>query len=373
MGRRGRGGRKGNPFAFLVLFSLCAQPALPAQPAQTPPPPAPRDFAAIVAAVTDRHDEVQLRAIAEALNAFLASPLVPRKRVGYVIEVRNNVSAEGVFSSGPLAIGTDPVPPELLAALRTATHDDNARVGVEAMYAFGVLAVQPSGAARHDLLRASGPDLVSFLGSQNATLRYAALRVIGRLFARRAADPPIDPSIGDAVINELNDRDATLRVAAMEAIGSMRDERAVSGLGQLVEYHGHGTEGDAALDAVARIAHASSAPVLNAALTSKSTTRRVIAIEGLARLGDASALPAIQAAADRERSDAATLALAFATAMLANGPIAPLVDALGRAKVRDQARGYLVEIVPSRRDELDGLQQQPGIADVLALARLRER
>jgi HEAT repeat protein len=350
-----------------ALFFLPSSPALSAGQA------AQQDPAALAHAINDPKDAVQLQAIADTLNAFVAEPVVPRKRVGYVIEVRKNVSAEGIFSAGPLAIGTRPVPPEVLTALLTASHDDNPRVGLEALYAFGALAIQPSGPQRQELLRSAGGDLASFLGSQDPAVRYAALRVIGRVFGRRTADPAVDPIVGDAVINELNDRDAALRVAAMEALGAIREARAAPGLAQLYEYRGRGTEADAALDALARIAHRSSAPVLNAALEAKSATRRVIAIEGLARLGDAAALSAIQAATAKDRSDAAALAVAFASAMLANGPIDPLVEALERPKVRDQAMPYLVELVPRRRAEFDRLQQQPGIADILRLAHLRER
>jgi len=328
----------------------------------------------LAAGITSAKDDVQLKAIADELNLFLVEPVVPRKRVGFVIEVRSNISAEAIFSSGPLAIDlTRPVPPEVLTALRTATRDENPRVGIEAMYAFGILAVQPSGAARQQLLRDSGPELTSFLGVADPAMRYTALRVIGRVFAHRASDRSADPSVGDAVIGSLNDTDAAVRIVAMEALGALREQRAVQGLAQLFEYHGRGDEGDAALDALARIAHQSSAPVFTAALTSKSSVQRVIAIEGLARLKDASALPAIQAAATRERNDAAALALAFANAMIANGPIGPLIDAVSRPKLRDQAKGYLVDLAPQRHAELEALRQQPEIADVLALAKLREQ
>jgi HEAT repeat protein len=283
------------------------------------------------------------------LNLFLAEPIVPRKRIGGVIEVRNELAAERVFSSGPFAIGTRPVPPEVLVALRTAWRDDNPRVGVEALYAFGVLAVQPSGAERHALLPASGPELVALTGTRDPMLRYAAIRVIGRVFAARAGDPPLDPMVGDALIAKLNDGDAAMRTVAMEALGSVRDERAAQGLAELFEYHGRTREGDAALDALAHIAHSSSAPVFKAALNGKSTVQRVIAIEGLGRIGDASALPAVRAAADRDRSDAVALAASFADAKLANGGTTAISDALTRPRLRDQAQGYLNELAQPGR------------------------
>jgi len=359
--RVGRVGRVG-------LVGLAGLVGLVDLAAQAPPT---QDPLALVAAINSPKDEVQLKAIADELNLFLAAPIVPRKRVGFVVEVRNNVSAEGIFSSGPLAIGAKAVPPEVLTALRTAARDDNPRVGVEALYAFGVLCVQPAGAARQDLLRASGPDLAAFIGAQDPATRYAAIRVLGRLFADRVTDPPIESTVGDAIISALNDRDQAVRVAAMEALGDVREVRAVQGLAQLVEYYGRGDQADAALDAIARIAHPAGATTLTTALTSKSSTQRVIAIEGLARLRDASALPAIQAAAGGERTDASALALVFANAMLANGPIEPLIEALSRPKVQSQARGYLVDLVPTRRAAIEQLQASPEIANVLALARLR--
>ena len=67
--------------------------------------------------VTDPKDEVQLEAIAGELNIFLAQKIVPRKRLGLVIEVRNPIAAAAAFSAGPLALGPHPVPAEVLTAL----------------------------------------------------------------------------------------------------------------------------------------------------------------------------------------------------------------------------------------------------------------
>ncbi len=111
-----------------------------------------------------------------------------------------------MFSSGPLAIGPRPVPMEVLSALRAGARDDNPRVGLESLYAFGALAVEPGGDARRELLRASGPDLAALIGAPDAAM-YAAIRVLGRVFAKRAQDDPIEPTVGDAVITGLNDRD----------------------------------------------------------------------------------------------------------------------------------------------------------------------
>ena len=49
--------------------------------------------------VTDPEDEIQLEAIAAELNVFLAEKIVPRKRVGFIVEVRNKISAETALIS----------------------------------------------------------------------------------------------------------------------------------------------------------------------------------------------------------------------------------------------------------------------------------
>jgi HEAT repeat protein len=300
--------------------------------------------------VGDPSDEVQLEAIAAELNIFLAERIVLRKRVGGVVEVRNRIAAEAAFSAGPSAIGPTPVPVEVLTALRGAARDDNPRVALESLYAFGVLAVEPSGAVRGELLRTAGPQIAALTGSNDPAVRRAAVRVMGRVFARRAHDEAIEPTVGDAVITALNDSDRAVRAAAMQALGEMRYDRAVQALTDLFRYYGKGEPAEAALDALAHIANAASAPLLAAQLNARSTSMRVIAIEGLARAGDASKIADVQTAAAADRSDAVALAASFANAMLAGGTIDRIVEAVTTARLRDQARRYLVELAPGRAE-----------------------
>jgi HEAT repeat protein len=107
---------------------------------------------------------------------------------------------------------------------------------------------------------------------------------------------------------------------------------------------------EAAFDAIARIAHPSSAPIFAEQLAGKNTALRGIAIEGLARVGDASRIADIQAAAGADRTDGVALAGAFANALLANGSIDRIVEALIRTRLRDQARQYLIELAPGRTE-----------------------
>src|SRR5712692_2730908 len=279
-------------------------------------------------AVTDPEDDIQLEAIAAELNVFLAQKIVPRKRVGFVVEVRKKISAEAAFSSGPTALGPRPVPAEVLTALRTAARDNNPRVALEALYAFGTLANEPGGNRRRELLHASGPDLASMLGAPDPAFRFAALRVFGRVFERRFQDDPIEPTVGDAVITSLNESDRGLRIAAVQTLGAMRYQRAVQALTDLFQYYGKGDFAAASFDAHARIAHPASAPLFTPALIGKNSTLKGIAIEGLARLGDKNNLAAIQAALGGERSEGVLLAGSFAVVMLSQASIDPLTDAL---------------------------------------------
>lgn len=323
--------------------------------------------------VTDPEDTIQLEAIAAELNIFLVEKIVTRRRVALVVEVRNGVRAESAFSSGPLALGGQPIPLEVLSALRAAARDDHPRVAIEALYAFGVLAVEPSGTARRDVLQASGPVLAAFVGSPDPGIRFAAIRVLGRVFAKRAGDEPIEQAVGDAVITALNDGEHTMKSAAMQALGAMRYDRAVQALTDLFQYHGKGDAAEAALDALARIAHRSSAPLFTAQLASRDAGLRAMAIEGLARLGDRARLADVQAAVSDERSDVVRIAGLFAGAMLANQPVDAIASALATPRLRDQAWGYLLELAPGRTSSFARSLQDPDArirADVVGVLTL---
>ena len=290
--------------------------------------------------VGDARDDIQLEAIAAELNIFLAAPAASKKGL--------RMGAEPAFSAGSSALGLRPVPIEVVNALRKAARDENPRVAVDALYVFGLLASEQKGSARHDLLNAAGPDLAAFVGASLPVLRLAGVRVLGRLFEKRATDPPIEPTVGDAVITALNDADRAVKLAAMQALGSMRYERGVQALTELFTYYGKGEPAEASLDALAHIGHPTSVPLFIAQLTSKTPAIRGIAMEGLARSHDVSALAALQAAVDHESNQDAALAGAFALVMLGNAPTDKVSDSLGPARTRDQARQYLIELAPGR-------------------------
>lgn len=315
----------------------------------------------LASVVTDPDDSVQLEAIAGELNLFLADKVVTKRRVALVVEVRNSISAEAVFTQGILALNANPVPIEVLTALRAASRDANTRVAVEALYSFGSLAGEVSGTTRRELLRASAPELAGMVGASDLTIRLAAIRVISHVFALRPTDAPVDETLGDAVIVAFNDRNQTIQLAAMDAIGALRYERAVQALLDLVQYHRRNPIGVAALEALARIGHGAAAALFRTELTAGNRTTKISAIEGLARAGDRSAVAAIRSAVARDLNDAVVLAERFAFVLLDNAPLDALFVALGKSGTHDQAFRYLMELAPGRLSSF-GVQAKDGDA-----------
>jgi HEAT repeat protein len=327
----------------------------------------------LAAAVLDREDRIQLEAIAAELNIFLAERVTGRRRRGGVVEVRGHLAAESVFAAGRLVLGALPVPLEVLAALRNAMHDENLHVSLEALYAFGALGSEPAGAVRGEVLTAAAPALAAALGSPNRSIRVAALRVVGRVFAWRKGDQPQLP-LGDALISLLNDGDNRARIEAMRALGAMRYERATQALTDQLQYYGRGPLAESALEALARIAHPTTSEVFVAHLKDRTKVMKRLAIEGLARLDDSRHVRAIDEATTGEKDAQVALAARFAAVVLAGGSTAPLTEALGRKSLHEQAMGYLVEVAPGRTAALTAFAQpqappvQIDIVNVLGLA-----
>ena len=299
-------------------------------------------------ALADPVDRIQLEAIAAELNLFLAERIVPRRRVGLVIEVRNSISALSIFEQGGAALDARPVPVGVLTALRGTVRDDNQRVAVEGLYAFGALAENAYGAERQALLAASAEDLASALAMDAAEVRAAALRVINRVYAWRVGDAAVNERVGDAVIDAMNAREFTIRLAAMDTLGALRFERGIQALTDQFQHYQKGTVAQTALGALARVAHPSSAPVFSAALSSRDLGVKLAAVEGLARIGDVAQAATITTALAKERSDAVQLGGAFAAVLLSDGPFDEIVGALAKDRLRDQAMQYLVDAAPGR-------------------------
>jgi HEAT repeat protein len=327
----------------------------------------------LVPLIGDPDDEIQYEAIGAELNAFLAEKVVSKRRVGGVFEVRNRVMAEAAFSAGPFALGVHHVPAEVMSALLSAVPDDNAYIGLEALYAFGALAPNAAGTELSDLLEKAAPEFAAFVGASEPQQRIAALRVIGRVFARRVGEPAVPSAVGDAVVIALNDQDRLVREAAAATIGAMRYERAIQAVTELFQHFRSGVVADQLLDALARIGHGSARPVMITALDRGSAMKRS-AVEGLARMNDAPALAAAEEALNRDRNESLRLARAFASAWFGKGGLDEIVNAAARGRLREQAFGYLCELAPGRVAMLGRHAQDPeavirrDIADALGIS-----
>jgi HEAT repeat protein len=306
----------------------------------------PEAIAPMAPLVNDPIDDIQLEALAAELSFYLVDEVQPRKRVALVVEVRNQGRAAAAFDRGPLAVWPRPVPAELVAALLKAVDDDNTRVRLESIYTLGTIARGPL-AGEHAQL------LVKALDHYDPVIRAAAARVLGRLQVKTA---------GDALIKAINDSQAPVRYASMRALGEIRDERAVTALTEQFTFYGKGEGAWSALDALARIAHASSVPLFKARLADKDHYLRRAAAEGLARAGDTSEMSALEAGAGNDPSEMARAAMAFALQKLGRPYLPRLAGMMNSGKVAPQVAAYFLELGPAIAPQLLPHLQDPGEA-----------
>jgi len=296
----------------------------------------------ISALFTDPQRQLRLSSLAAVASLFLLEPPANSRRVALVFERRGQVSSEAVFDLGPLVVAPVPVPDVVLTRLVDAIFDVDEQVAREAIYTLGVLGrSSPAGAAWR---QTAAINLTTALQRNDRSLRLAALRVFGRLFAdaRTRRSSTLE---ADAVISMMNDRDRELRIAAVETLGELRYERALQALIERHSDQDGGEEAEAVLDALARIGHPSAAPIFVNRLINGSTREKRVAVEGLARTGAPAVLADIHSRLLRNDDRPLGLAASFASASLANGSVDPIVSALGQPALSDQGFGYLRELV----------------------------
>jgi HEAT repeat protein len=297
----------------------------------------------VAALINDPLDDIQLEAIATELSFFLVADVPSRRRVGFVVEVRTKGQAPQAFEMGPLAVWPRPVPPELIDALLKAIDDEHQRVRVEAIYTLGTVARPP-------LANEPAARLVKALDHYDPIIRAAAARVIGRLEVKIA---------GDALVNAMNDSNPQVRYAAMRALGDIREIRAVTALTEQYKYYSKGEGAWAALDALARLGHASSVPLFRSRLGDRDENLRRAAAEGLGRLADASAMAALQAAASTDSSESVRAAASFAMQQHGHNYLTRLVDFMTSDRITPQIQGYLFELGAAIVPELLPRLQEP--------------
>lgn len=293
--------------------------------------------------VNDPIDAIQLAAIETELSFFTVDELSTRKRVAFIVEVRNSGKAETAFAAGPLAVWPRPVPAELLTNLLKAVDDENQKVRIEAIYTFGAIAQAP-------LTDEHAQALIKALDHYDPAMRHAAARVAGRLQVKSA---------GEALIKTVNDSQQPVRFAAMRALGEIGEARAVSALTQQVEYYRKGEGAWSALDGLAQIGHESSVPLFKSRLTDRDQFIRRAAVEGLGRAGAASEIATLEALITNDGSEMVRAAAAFALQKLGRNYVAALAKALDSDDMAPQVAGYFFEIGPSVAAELAAHLKDP--------------
>jgi len=363
--------------AALLLSAVLAGPVVAAQPARfddvvrnlrNPDPKArltavkllrearyPEAIVPLAALVNDPVDQIQLEAIGAELSFFLVQDLPERRRLGFVVEVRNRGVAAEAFERGPLAVWPRPAPPELVTALLKAVDDENGRVRLEAIYAAATI-------PKEGLSLEAEPLLIKALDHYDPIVRAGAARFAGRAGIKAAADD---------LIKLINDSNAEVRYTAMRALGLLREERAMAALVEQLKFYGKGEGAWSALDGLAHIAHKSTAAVFTERLADRDPYLRRAAAEGLARIGDTASAGPLETGAGNDPSDMVRAAMAFALQKLGRNYVPRLVEFLDDRKVAVQVQEYLLELgTPIEKELLPSLQEpdpsiRAGVAGVL--------
>ncbi len=304
----------------------------------------PEAIAQLSQLLTDPVDDIQLETIYTLLSFYhVESPEILDRRKGLKVRPtsRLTVPAQRIYDLGPFGLIPQPVPVELTNGLAQSMFDKNPRVRLESVYALGVMARPPLDGYAADALPRLLQDPVE-------EIRVAAARVIGGLRVTTA---------GDALVAALNDKSTPVATAAMRALGDIRAWQSLQALtDQFTHYKGKGPRAEAALDALARIAHVSSQPLFTAQLTSSSPNLRRLAAEGLARSGNPEAAQQAGHALAKDKETDVLLAGAFAAVVgigQASGGVTTLVSALDNGAHHEQAMAYLVELGPRAVPGLD--------------------
>ena len=307
--------------------------------------------------VNDPVNEIQLEAIDSELAFYLVEPIQSKKRVALIIEVPTDGRAPAAFDAGPLAVWPKAAPQELIDALLTAIDDDNKKVRLEAVYTLGVVA----GAAGTTLTDAAASRLVKALEHPDPAVRAGAARVVGRLKVKSATD---------GLLKAVNDGNSTVRYSAMRALGEIRDERAIQALTDQLKYYEKGEGAVAAMEALAQIAHASSASLFAARIEDPDPKIRRAAVEGLARTGGGAALAEkLVYGANQDESSSVRAAMTWALHRQGHSNyLARMVDLMYYPEPARQIQGYLMEmggsIVPGVLPRLQ--DPDPGVRERLA-------
>lgn len=269
--------------------------------------------------VGDPERDIRGNAIEAVVAIYVEPP--PRQRVS---------SAEDAFGWTRYRTTPWPVSPALLNNLIRGLSDEWPALRRDAAYGLGIVLTPPVSARVAD-------ELTYSLADPDGSVRLAAARSLGRLRTTSA---------GDQLIGRIVDTELPVRLAAMRALGEIREARALEALHLQLNYYRGGIAGRTALDALARIAHKSTAQLFAQEKFSKSDAHRQSAYEGIARIGGVTAADAValEQLLTEERDESVSAAMAFALAAGGRPYVERVVLALADNDTANQVMDYVVEL-----------------------------
>ena len=204
-----------------------------------------------------------------------------------------------------------PIPPGAITQLIVGMGPVGNVPRVRNAYAFGVLAGRSARTVAPGELAGAGIALISMVVSDDRSTRIAGSRVAARVFATPVdgGPMPVRPvGLIEAVVMLLNAKDEREQAASMEAIGLLGETAAVPSLTEIYTRQrakNNRQMAGAALEALARIGHPQSAPLVKELTTDgwgdrKDATSLVVAYARERYLKDGSVKTLQDAAADRE-------------------------------------------------------------------------
>jgi len=284
--------------------------------------------------VADPMRDIRGDAITAVAAIYVQPP--PKKRVG---------SAQDAFEWGPFRVSPWALPPALVPNLVRALSDDWPSIRRDAVYTLGIVLTPP-------VDRPLGDELIYSLSDREGAVRLAAAKALGRLRVTWA---------GDTLIGRIVDPELSVRLASMRALGELREARALAALREQMDFYGRGSAGRAALEALAHIAHPSSASLFAQERVSNEDANRRYGYEGLARIGGVPEGDAmsVEKLLTEERNAEVNGAMTFALASGGRPYLDRIVQALANDDTADQALDYLVELGREQPDVLLPHLQDP--------------
>ena len=269
--------------------------------------------------VGDPERDIRRDAIEAILAIYVEPP--PRQRIS---------SAEDAFAWTRYRTTPWPVSNALVTNLVRGLADEWPSVRRDAAYALGIVLTPP-------IDTRVAEELIYSLADPDASVRLAAARSLGRLRASTA---------GDQLIGRITDPNLPVRLAAIQAVGEIGEARALTALRDQLEYYRGGVAGRMALEALARIAHKSTADLFAEEKFSGSDTHRRYAYEGIARMGGIAAADAVamEQLLTSERDEEVSAAMAFALAAGGRPYLDRLILALTDNDTASQVMDYIVEL-----------------------------